>query len=289
MSIIEVALRQSISALKGDASQPGASLNLELGLAEHYGLSSQQKCSIVASVCEQCRIDGVGLTDHDMGALKRPIDIVRALEKILPRRWDRMREATLENSMVLLRPVVREDYQQFSEIAFDDDIWTYFTFRIRNQADLEKFVNDAVRDRDAGTRVAFSIVEKQHGRIAGSMSFMNIAEAEKRLEIGTSWLGRDFRGTGINHWAKYLMLQHAFETLDCERVEFKTDVLNLRARKGLLNIGATEEGVLRSFNFMPDNRRRDAIFYSILKGEWPRVKAALAAGHRPRRPVANDD
>ncbi|KJY40503.1 GCN5 family acetyltransferase, partial [Streptomyces sp. NRRL B-1568] len=100
------------------------------------------------------------------------------------------------------------------------------------------------------------------GRTAGSMSFGNMAEADRRLEIGWSWLGRDFRGKGVNRWAKYLLLRHAFETLGAERVEFKTDILNEQARRGLRNIGAVEEGTLRSFNFMPGGRRRDAIFYS---------------------------
>jgi RimJ/RimL family protein N-acetyltransferase len=109
------------------------------------------------------------------------------------------------------------------------------------------------------------------------MAYGNPAEADKRLEIGWSWLGRGFRGTHINSWAKYLLLEYAFETMGCERVEFKTDILNLQARAGLTKIGATEEGVLRSYNFMPGGRRRDAIYYSVLRAEWPRVKEALAA------------
>jgi RimJ/RimL family protein N-acetyltransferase len=107
------------------------------------------------------------------------------------------------------------------------------------------------------------------------MSFGNMAEEHGRLEIGWSWLGRDFRGTQINKWSKYLMLAYAFEDLACERVEFKTDALNVRARKGLLKIGAKEEGTLRSYNLMPGNRRRDAVYYSILKHEWPQVKGML--------------
>jgi RimJ/RimL family protein N-acetyltransferase len=107
------------------------------------------------------------------------------------------------------------------------------------------------------------------------MSFGNMVEKEARLEIGWSWLGQDFRGKGINRWAKFLLMQHAFEILQAQRVEFKTDVLNQQARAGLRNIGAREEGVLRSFNYMPDGRRRDAIFYSVLAAEWPEVKKQL--------------
>jgi RimJ/RimL family protein N-acetyltransferase len=192
--------------------------------------------------------------------------------------WRSATTATLENEHALLRPLTAADRDGLRAIAFDEDIWRYFVFRIETEADLNNFLSNAINDTASGTRVAFAIIAKSSNQLAGSMSYMNMAEKEKRLEIGTSWLGRQFRGAGINHWAKYLMLEYAFESLDCERVEFKTDVLNLRARKGLLNIGAKEEGVLRSYNFMPDGRRRDAIFYSVLKNEWPSVKQMLREG-----------
>jgi RimJ/RimL family protein N-acetyltransferase len=174
--------------------------------------------------------------------------------------WSKARTATLENDVVLLRPVAHSDAEQFRAIVFDADIWRYFIFRIETQADLDRFIADAVNDTSAGTCVAFSIVVKASQKLAGSMAYLNMAEKERRLEIGRSWLGKQFRGAGINHWAKFLLLEYAFESLECERVEFKTDVLNRQARQGLLNVGAKEEGVLRSYNFMPDGRRRDAIF-----------------------------
>lgn len=184
-----------------------------------------------------------------------------------------------------MRPVEPGDREQYGAIAFDDDIWRYFVFRVRTGEDLDRMIADALDDAAAGRRVAFSIIDKRTGRIVGSMSYGSLAEKEARLEIGFSWLGRDARGTGINTHAKFLMLRHAFEALGCERVEFKTDVLNLRARQGLRNIGATEEGVLRSFNYMPDNRRRDAVYYSILKREWPEVSALLTS--RMARPESD--
>ena len=194
--------------------------------------------------------------------------------------WSKACAAILENNVVLLRPIVLSDAEQFRAIAFDADIWRYFVFRIDQQADLDKFIADSINDTAAGTCVAFSIIVKASQELAGSMSYLNLAEKEKRLEIGRSWLGKQFRGAGINHWAKFLLLEYAFESLDCERVEFKTDVLNRQARQGLLNIGAKEEGVLRSYNFMPDGRRRDAIFYSVLKSEWPGVKEMLLRGRK---------
>jgi RimJ/RimL family protein N-acetyltransferase len=189
--------------------------------------------------------------------------------------WHIAADVKLENDHVCLRPIEKSDRPDLAVIASDPAIWRYFVQRIDGEEDLDRFIALALDDTRAGRRVVFAIVDKSTGRLAGSMAFGNLAAAERRLEIGWSWLGRAYRGKGINRWAKYLLLEYAFETLEAERVEFKTDVLNIQARKGLANIGATEEGVFRSYNYMPDGRRRDAVYYSILKKEWPIVKAGL--------------
>lgn len=189
--------------------------------------------------------------------------------------WRELALARLENEHVLLRPVAEADREPLRAIAHDPDIWRYFVARIETDADFDAFFDAALTDTAAGRRVAFHITDKSTGRTAGSMCYGNVSEPDRRLEIGWSWLGRDFRGHGVNRWAKYLLLEHAFERLQAERVEFKTDVLNQQARAGLRNIGAVEEGVLRSFNPMPDGRRRDAVFYSVLRAEWPGVKDEL--------------
>ena len=190
--------------------------------------------------------------------------------------WAQNAAAVLENEHVLLRPVAEADRENVRAVAMDPDIWRYFVSAVETDADFEKFFDACLADQEAGRRVVFVISDKASGRVAGSMSYGNMAEADARLEIGWSWLGRDFRGRGINRWAKYLLLEHAFGTLGAERVEFKTDILNTQARHGLRNIGAVEEGTLRSFNYMPGGRRRDAIFYSVLRAEWPRVQRELA-------------
>ena len=190
--------------------------------------------------------------------------------------WAQNAAAVLENEHVLLRPVAEADRENVRAVAMDPDIWRYFVSAVETDADFEKFFDACLADQEAGRRVVFVITDKASGRVAGSMSYGNMAEADARLEIGWSWLGRDFRGRGINRWAKYLLLEHAFDPLGAERVEFKTDILNTQARHGLRNIGAVEEGTLRSFNYMPGGRRRDAIFYSVLRAEWPRVQRELA-------------
>jgi RimJ/RimL family protein N-acetyltransferase len=191
--------------------------------------------------------------------------------------WETLSQARLENEHVLLRPIEANDAEQFRAIAFDADIWKYFVSRITSEEEFGQFMKSAIEDTAAGRRIAFAVISKARNCIAGSMSYGNLARQERRLEIGWSWLGKEFRGAGLNRWAKYLLLEHAFGPLQCERVEFKTDVLNLQAKKGLENIGATFEGVFRSYNYMPDNRRRDAAYYSIIRTEWPRIEAALQA------------
>jgi RimJ/RimL family protein N-acetyltransferase len=113
------------------------------------------------------------------------------------------------------------------------------------------------------------VIDKRSGKLLGSTGFGNYFPRDQRIEIGWTWLGKAFQGIGINAQMKSLMLQYAFEELEMLRVEFKTDVLNLPARQALLRLGAAEEGVLRSHTLMTQGRRRDTIYYSFLKGEWP--------------------
>ena len=192
--------------------------------------------------------------------------------------WAENASTVLENDHVELHPVTEADREGIRAVAMDPHIWRYFVAAVENEADFKVFFDTCLADQAAGRRFVFVVTDKASGRIAGSMSYGNMAEADARLEIGWSWLGRDFRGKGVNRWAKYLLLEHAFEQLGAQRVEFKADILNEQARHGLRNIGAVEEGTLRSFNYMPGGRRRDAIFYSVLRAEWPQVKQRLVTG-----------
>ncbi|SDC49878.1 GNAT family N-acetyltransferase [Streptomyces prasinopilosus] len=200
--------------------------------------------------------------------------------------WNDLLKTPLENEHLLLHPVVAADREALYAIALEPSIWRHFVSRIESDADFERFFAAMLADQAAGRRAVYVITDKRSGRTAGSMSFGNLAEADRRIEIGWSWLGVDFQGVGVNNWAKYLLFEHAFERLGAERVEFKTDQLNARARQGLRNIGAREEGTLRSFNPMPDGRRRDAVFYSVIRPEWPEVKARLATSGPPTVPDA---
>jgi RimJ/RimL family protein N-acetyltransferase len=191
--------------------------------------------------------------------------------------WAQTAAVCLENEHVRLSPFTPTDRSSLREIAMAPDIWRYFVSRIDTPADFDAFFDAGLEDQAAGRRISFCITDKRSGRAAGSMSYGNLAEKDLRIEIGWSWLGLDFQGKGINRWAKFLLLEHAFERLAAERVEFKTDELNKQARKGLRNVGAVEDGILRSYNPMPDGRRRNAVFYSVIKADWPYVKGQLLA------------
>ena len=188
-------------------------------------------------------------------------------------------DLTLETNRVLLRPVEENDYDAFLSLAKqDEEMWQYFSLNLADEAQLKRWMDMAFSDKNAETRRPFTIIEKETGLIAGSSSMGNISYYDLRFEIGWSWLGKNFRSTGLNKQAKFSMLRYAFDELNFERVEFKTDVLNARARQGLRNVGGIEEGILRSHTKMWNNRRRTSIYYSVLKDEWPLLVQTIFNG-----------
>ena len=181
-------------------------------------------------------------------------------------------ERILQTDEVLLRPLLMEDFEQLADLTNDQSMWTYFTSDLSDKAVLRDWIADAILQKENKTRLPFAVIDKASRKIVGSTSFGNISYRDKRIEIGWTWLGKEYQGKGINNQVKYLMISYCFEILDFERVEFKTDVLNKPARKALSRIGMTEEGVLRSHTLMTHDRRRDTIFYSVLKSEWNALK-----------------
>jgi RimJ/RimL family protein N-acetyltransferase len=187
-------------------------------------------------------------------------------------------DLVLETNRALLRPLAMDDFDAFLGLAkADQDMWEYFTLNLGDEKQLNRWFEMAFADRAANTRRPFTIIDKQSGKIAGSSSLGNISMHDLRAEIGWSWLGKEFRSTGLNKNAKFAMMRYAFDELNFERIEFKTDVLNARARQGLKNVGGIEEGVLRSHMTMWNNRRRSSIYYSVLKNEWPELKNTIFA------------
>lgn len=162
------------------------------------------------------------------------------------------------------------------EVALEEELWEWAPSALRSKADLQAYIESALELQKEGKALPFATIEIASGRPIGSTRFGNIDTANRRVEIGWTWIARPWRRTLVNTEAKYLMLRHAFETLGCARVEFKTDVLNERSRRALLRIGAKEEGILRSHMIVRDGRIRDSVYYSIIASEWPEVKARLS-------------
>ncbi|HEX6332732.1 MAG TPA: GNAT family protein [Flavisolibacter sp.] len=179
----------------------------------------------------------------------------------------------LEDDRVLLRPLEREDLAGLVPAASGDALLVqYSPYSIHTPELLRNYIETALEDRDRSFRFPFAIYDKATGTFAGSTCIANVSNKDRRLEIGWTWLGRDFQKTGLNRHCKFLLLQYVFETLQFERVEFKTDERNLASRAALEKIGAVYEGALRSHTVMNDGFRRTTVYYSILREEWEQLK-----------------
>ena len=186
---------------------------------------------------------------------------------------------TLEGSVVRLEPIRREHAELFWEVARNDldDIFRWIPYPMKTREDFERLIEKAFAEQERGESVVFGTVECSSGRAIGSTRFMNIDRANRRVEIGSTWIAPAWQRTAVNTEAKFLMLRHAFEVWGCIRVELKTDALNQKSRNAILRVGAKEEGTLRRHLVTWTGRVRDTVYFSILDHEWPEVKAKLEA------------
>jgi RimJ/RimL family protein N-acetyltransferase len=183
----------------------------------------------------------------------------------------------LEGAHVRLEPLLESHHAALCEVAFDPDLWRVNVYSIASAEELAASIRGNLAAQAQCTTLPFVTVERAGQRVIGATRFMNIDAANRRLEIGGTWIARPWQRSAINTEAKYLMLRHAFEELGCVRVELKTDALNTRSRNAILRIGAKEEGTLRRHMVTWSGRIRDTVYFSILDSEWPRVKADLEA------------
>jgi RimJ/RimL family protein N-acetyltransferase len=176
----------------------------------------------------------------------------------------------LEDETVLLRPLLESDFENLLEFSINEpDTWKYSLVQANGRENLEKYIQIALKAKENGTEFPFIVFDKKSGKYAGSTRFYDINLEFKTLQLGYTWYGGAFRGTGLNKHCKFLLLQFAFETLGVERVEFRADNNNERSIAAMKSIGCKVEGVLR--NHMPtlgSDARRDSIILSILKKEW---------------------
>lgn len=182
---------------------------------------------------------------------------------------------TLGGRHVRLEALTADHFDALSEAGADPAIWTWFTNDFSAPAAMRGFVDQALAWQREGKALAFAQVDAPSGRVAGSTRIVITSAPDYRAEIGWTWLNPAFQRSGINTEGKYLLLRHAFETLNLLRVELKTDALNTASRRAIARIGAVEEGTHRSHMITGSGRVRDSVYFSVVESDWPAVKSRL--------------
>jgi RimJ/RimL family protein N-acetyltransferase/catechol 2,3-dioxygenase-like lactoylglutathione lyase family enzyme len=256
---------------KKDVGEPRMTgvLYLYLDNVDEYFEQVKDKCQVEYSPCDQpydmrdfCIRDNNGYVIM-IGQLVRNTP---EYDKFFPPTF------TLETQKMLLRLMQPGDYEPLLALAQDRSIWQYFTKDLGEAKEMKLWMAELLQERAMRKRFPFTIIDKGTNTVCGSTSYLNISMYDKRLEIGSTWLGTPYIGTGINRHAKFALLSYAFEVMKMERVEIKTDNLNERSKAALLKVGMIPEGVHRSHMLMPEGRRRDSLYFSIIRSEWEERK-----------------
>jgi RimJ/RimL family protein N-acetyltransferase len=190
---------------------------------------------------------------------------------------------TLSGTLVDLEPLSQAHAADLASAVAVGELWkTWYATHIAPPEGMSADIDARLAAHAAGLSVPWAIVDRRSERAVGITTFLNLEPANRRLEIGSTWLGREAQRTGINVEAKLLLLTHAFETLGCLAVEFRTHWHNQQSRAAIARLGAKQDGVLRNHKVWPDGTIRDTVVFSVIDGEWPTVKQSLTqrlAGH----------
>ncbi|GAA4844596.1 GNAT family protein [Algivirga pacifica] len=177
-------------------------------------------------------------------------------------------QKTIHSEKVFLRPMNVEDFEEMKTLTADPKMWYYFTADLSDSSVLKQWIETALSELEQHKALPLVIIDPINDNIIGTTRIGNISEVNKRVEIGWTWISKAYQGTGINGHVKKLLFNYLFTETETLRIEFKTDVLNIPAKKAMEKVGLVKEGVLRSHTLMTNNRRRDTLYYSILKDEW---------------------
>ncbi len=185
---------------------------------------------------------------------------------------------TLEGRYARLEPLSLAHAAQLFEVAREPSIWSYMpVFPPKSVADVEGWIREAQKELEFGVQLPFAIVSLATNCAVGSSRYLDIRRAHRGLEIGWTWLAPHVQRSGVNTECKLMLLRHAFDELGVLRVQLKTDGRNEKSQRAIERLGATREGVLRRHIVCPDGFVRDTVMYSILREEWPSVRARLEA------------
>ncbi len=182
---------------------------------------------------------------------------------------------TLSDEIISLAPLTGELIKEMMPLSRDLDIWKWYTEDLTNPNDLKAWMTNRLIESENGSQMSYAVVLQDSNIVIGSSSYGHFDWHEKCLEIGWTWLGKDYIGAGINKHMKFLMFRHAFEVMGTERLELRTDEVNLRSRKAIEKIGATFDGILRNHRTTQGGRRRNTVLYSIIKSEWAEIKNSI--------------
>ena len=182
---------------------------------------------------------------------------------------------TLSDRGVTLRPLVLEDEAGLQAAAADGELWNLRITSVPEPENTRKYIEDALAMREAGNRFAFAVTDTATGQVLGCSSYHDIVPAIKRVEIGWTWYAKRCQRTHVNTVAKLLLLTHAFETLGCHVVGWRTDNFNFASQRAIERLGAKKDGVIRGHALRRDGTIRDTVMYSMRSGEWPEAKAQL--------------
>ena len=181
----------------------------------------------------------------------------------------------LQNAAIRLEPLTRDHAAAIAKAAADGELWNLPYTSVPRPDSVNSYIERALAAQAAGHELPFVIRLQESSAVVGSTRYLHIVEDHKRLEIGSTWLGKSWQGTVVNPAAKLLLLEHAFIVLGMNRVEFLTHSKNAQSRAALLKLGALQEGVLRHHTVLPDGSLRDSVVFSIVAAEWPGIRQAL--------------
>lgn len=179
----------------------------------------------------------------------------------------------LENDRVLLLPFDNKRNEELKEIIFDKEIWEFMGMNINNEQGFKNYLAKTIKDKNNGLCYPFLIIDKENNKVAGCTRYGNVDTASQKGEIGWTWLGTEFQGTGLNKACKYELLKFGFENIGFRRIQFSADKGNIVSQKAIENLGATKEGVFRNNYIASNGESRTDIYYSIIKEEWNALKA----------------
>lgn len=183
----------------------------------------------------------------------------------------------LAGGVVTLEPLGIEDHDDLVEAVHDGEMWRIWYTSIPTPETMADEIAARLAKQNAGLIAPFTLRSTATGKALGMTTYLHLDPANRRLEVGSTWIRQGAQGTGANAEAKLLLMQHAFETLGCEGVEFRTHHMNHQSRSAIERLGAHLDGVLRRHTLLPNGTWRDTCVYSVLAEEWPAVRTGLQA------------